>query len=376
MAMKYELHAQFPFALKDSATQAFAISVLVGKRKEHPSWKEIQQLQNTFEGINILAQSIVTPYKEQARMGTRREVGGYRYWIKYEANNFLNNQLKFMNQLGSELSLPDISLFPPGSWAIQARFTLRKPYLSKDDVDFYIIDNPVKKEWVFKVPYVAASQWKGALRAAIIRELASQLQSGEIDEKTFINKRLQLYRLFGNEKDGTAEFLNRIWADYRIKQNSTDAEVSLKNEIQKVEKEFEAKLKDKKLKVDNVEGFQGRLHFYPTFFDRIGLEVINPHDRKTGTGKQPIYFECVPAGTKGIFTLLYVPLDTGPREEATSRADLETVARGIRAMLTEYGFGAKTSSGYGVGDLNKKQSLVLPREIEGSFWQALEAKDV
>jgi len=59
----------------------------------------------------------------------------------------------------------------------------------------------------------------------------------------------------------------------------------------------------------------------------------------------------VPAGTPGIFTLLYVPpVNT---DENTARADLKAVAKGVKVMLTQYGFGAKTSSGYGVAKIDK-----------------------
>ena len=257
-------------------------------------------------------------------------------------------------------SLPNLSIFPPGSWAIQISFTLRKPYISGDDTNFYIIDNPIKKEWVFKVPYVAPSQWKGALRAAMVRQLAMKLLEKEIDEEKFFEERIRLYRLFGNEKDGTAEFLNQALARFRVETLSRDAEDEpkkqweqrVKQEIRKVAEQFESKLREKGYRVGDIEGFQGYLHFYPTFFDKIGLEVINPHDRKTGTSaKGPIYFECVPQGTKGTFTLLYVPsyLSDKP-EEAQNQAkrDLKTVLRGLYTMFKRYGFGAKTSSGYGV----------------------------
>jgi hypothetical protein len=123
--MKHEFHAQFPFALKDSATQAFAISVLVGKREEHPSWKAVHQLQNTFEGINLLAQSIITPYKEQARIGTRRDPGGYYYWIKHKADAFLKKQVSFINSIGLSPTLPNLSLFPFSSWALEIYFALK-----------------------------------------------------------------------------------------------------------------------------------------------------------------------------------------------------------------------------------------------------------
>ncbi len=208
-------------------------------------------------------------------------------------------------------SLPDLSIFPRGSWAIQVNFTLKKPYISKDDMDFYIIDNPVKKEWVFKVPYVAPSQWKGALRSAMRRLRGYTTWEDETDDK-------QMTRLFGNVKTESEEFS------------------------------------------------RGYLYFYPTFFDRIGLEVINPHDRKTGVGKQPIYFECVPAGTQGTFTLLYVPMSE--IDAKTSKEDLKAVAKGIKIMLTQYGFGAKTSSGYGVAYVNEVK--VEPKHIHKVFMES------
>ena len=271
-------------------------------------------------------------------------------------------------------ALPDLSLFPPGTWAIQVTFTLRKPYISRDDVDFYILDNPVKKEWVFKVPYMAPSQWKGALRAAMIRELTIQLQEIRINEADFVKRRLQLYRLFGNEKDGTAEFLNRTLTFFRVgplPQDANDEETQeewkkrVKQEMETVAEEFVNLLKEKGYRRGDNEGFQGRLRFYATFFDKIGMEVINPHDRETGAGKHPIYFECVPAETSGVFTLLYVPIGGGPKDEETCKADLEAVAQGIRAMLTTYGFGAKTSSGYGVADVTPDDDI----KVEPTKWR-------
>ncbi len=284
-----------------------------------------------------------------------------------EFQNFLRNRVRWMaSVLGLVYqqtivvpALPDLSRFPPGTWAVQVTFTLRKPYISKDDVDFYILDNPVKKEWVFKVPYVAPSQWKGALRAAMVRELVMAFGEGEINEDEFVEKRLQMYRLFGNEKDGTAEFLNRTLARFRVgpppQENGKEAtrqwRERLERETKVVAEEFESALRENGYRVGDIESFQGRLHFYPTFFDRIGQEIINPHDRKKGAGKHPIYFECVPPETSGIFTLLYVPIGGGPKDETTCKADLEAVVQGIRAMLTTYGFGAKTSSGYGVAKI-------------------------
>ncbi len=376
--MKHEFHAQYAFALKDSTTQPFALDWLVGKSTRVPHrWPEIRELgpgADDFARLMVLAQAIATGYKDQARVGGRRDPGGLYYWIRHKSRAWLQKRMKLMQDaLGLtnhhdtlSPSLPDLSTFPPGSWAVQVAFTLKKPYISKDDTVFYILDNPVKKEWVFKVPYVAPSQWKGALRAAMVRKLVEYLHAGKKDgkdftEEHFIQERIQLYRLFGNEKDGTSEFLNRALALKRVgprPENGSKEEIKEwedrfkreQKEQKEIEKKYDKRLREEKYKVGEIKGYRGRLHFYPTFFDRIGLEVINPHPRDTGAGKNPIYFECVPEETPGVFTLLYVPLDAGPKDEDTIKADLAAVARGIRAMLTEYGFGAKTSSGYGVAE--------------------------
>jgi len=366
MLVKAEFHAHFAFALQDSTTQAFALDWLVDKSPHAPhSWREAREVGfeiDDFARLTILAQAIVTGHKDHARVGGRKDPSGLHYWIRHKSGEWLREQLNFMRNVfeletDSPLSpfLLDLSLFPPGSWAVQVHLTLKKPYISKDDVDFYILDNPVKKEWVFKVPYMAPSQWKGALRSAMMRKLVDALRSSQIDEEGFTRERLRLYRLFGNEKDGTAEFLNRALTNHRASTRSGDAPQAQEWEelYKQVALEFEENVRAAGYRTENVEGFQGRLHFYPTFFDRIDLEVINPHDRKTGAGKNPIYFECVPAGTEGVFTLLYVPLDQvgrSSREEIEQEAedDLKAAAEGIKAMLTEYGFGAKTSSGYGV----------------------------
>ncbi len=189
----------------------------------------------------------------------------------------------------------NLDILPPYSVFIQFAFTLAKPYLSRDENLFYIIDNPVRREKVFGRPYVAASSWKGSLRAALC-----QLGHCEDDE--------QIRRLFGNERGVEAQDWLR----------------------------------------------SGRLHFYPTFFDKVGLEVINPHDRKTRVGKNPILFESVPKGTSGCFTLLYVPFDLVGKDlgETGKQAakDLKLICKGLHALFTVYGFGAKASSGFGAAD--------------------------
>jgi len=137
---------------------------------------------------------------------------------------------------------------------------------------------------------------------------------------------------------------------------------------------------------DDETGKAGRLHFYPTFFDKTSLEIINPHNRKTKVGKNPILLESVPAGATGTFTLLYAPLDRIGNEKADPARkqkalpaevaeDLELVAQGLQAMLTLYGFGAKTSSGFGLAVNAVRDGIVvvggLPYEAEPSVPDAV-----
>ena len=190
-------------------------------------------------------------------------------------------------------SLIDMSSLPAFSFSIQFTFTLEKPYISRDEQDFYIIDNPIRKDKVFGLPYVPPSSWKGSLRAAIW-----QLGHRADDE--------DIRRIFGNERK--TEEHKRLRA--------------------------------------------GRLDLFPTFFVKKGLEIINPHDREKRVGKYPILFESVPGGTSGHFTLLYVPFDLigneGEMIKKQVSRDILLIVKGLKAMFRDYGFGAKTSSGFGI----------------------------
>ncbi len=191
----------------------------------------------------------------------------------------------------------DLKVLPAYSFVIQITFVLAQPYISRDEQNFYIIDNPVRKDKVFGLPYVAPTSWKGSLRAAFAHPKSSA--ENEMLRDTVL-------RLFGNEK-GEQE-----------------------------QAKFHA----------------GRLFFYPTFFTKKSLEIINPQDRKLRSGKNPIPIESVPRCSEGIFTLLYVPFDQieGYTESIGKQAtnDLELVMKGLHAMFRTYGFGAKTHSGFGL----------------------------
>lgn len=82
---------------------------------------------------------------------------------------------------------PDIYVkkLPPYSFIIQANFKLKQPYFSKDDDEFYIIQNPILKEKVFKVPMIRGSGWKGSLASAF-KDLINEEANLEKEKKSLI----------------------------------------------------------------------------------------------------------------------------------------------------------------------------------------------
>ena len=239
-------------------------------------------------------------YKNDVRDGYRGLItsGGYKRYIE------------FCKEILDKLDLyqpdPHINTLPKYSFFLRFKFTLRKPFYSHDDEDFYIIDNPVVKEHVLKIPMMRPSSWKGNLRSNMIK-------INNITEKDCDNPLIK--SLFGcADKEGKAHK-------------------------------------------------KGCLIFYPTYFDDIGLEVINPHDRKTRAGTNPILYEVVPKDSRGVFSLLYVPFDLIGKEEKEIKErvaeDIQLISKGLKAMFRDYGFGAKTSSGYGVARPDLKEGIIV-----------------
>jgi len=370
--MHREFMGYFNLLQTSGNTQRAAIDFLLGKGNAPDDLRHFAEITDPLARMDLLAQALLTSYKDYARAGLRREGGGlpelYRSRMFQEAMDCRYQQ---MNTLGLMPALPDMDMLPFGSFALTFTFTLRTPYISKDDVSLHILDNPVRKDRVFGLPMVASTTWKGLLRATMMQPLASDLLSKKIDENVFVKKRLQLYRLFGNEADGAAEFLARAWAQFRAgpRPENRDETAAWKEKfhkaLEKVSEEFDRVLREKKYRIGEMEGFQGALYFYPTFFTRLSLEVINPHDRQSNAGKQPIYFECVPDGAHGTFSLLYAPFDLIGADEAEIRrqalADLQLVAEGLKEMFLTYGFSAKRTSGYGVAEETVTNGLLTGR---------------
>jgi CRISPR-associated protein Cmr2 len=191
----------------------------------------------------------------------------------------------------------DLSILPPLSFFLRADFVLETPYLSRDDRAFSVTENPVRKDWVFGLPLIAATTWKGALRNACLLEAREAVD-----------------RLFGPEPP---------------KNSRGDESAAALHE--------------------------GRICTFASFFTQIATEIVNPHDRIRRIGKNPIRIECVPRGARSRLALLYLAI---PRDDASRRlspvefrnqvaVDLIAVAGCVRGAMRDYGVSAKKSSGYG-----------------------------
>ncbi|OPY19715.1 MAG: RAMP superfamily protein [Methanobacterium sp. PtaU1.Bin097] len=263
------------------------------------------------------------------------------------------NMIKFINlseeyDLIKSLGISEIKRINADlnhSYLFKIDFKLKKSYISKDDEEFYIIDNPICKDKVFKTPLVRPSSWKGALRYSAMRNVLGK----EGLEK--VNARIIMLRLFGNEKKKMTNFLDK--------------------EFGKLNSGYKKKVEG--IYHDKNPNLRGRLVFYPTFFDEVNLDVITPHDRKTKTpSRGPIYFETVPLKKRGkncIFNLLYFPFDLIGKKNTNNEinSDLTFLIDSISDMFIKHGFGAKTTSGYGIVKDEIKFKVNDNSEKEGTF---------
>jgi CRISPR-associated protein Cmr2 len=301
--------------------------------------------------------------RDYAVSGDRKTGGGYKslvHMANQPGNSLYAKDLMALNldrlrSLGLLVDAPDLNALPPGSWFLQFTFTLAKPWMSKDDDPFYVTEsvNPVRKDKVFKVPMMSAASWKGLLRWTAMH-LCLVRQKDSLTPEQFAQERFRQTLLFGDEKGeepgGTkdfAAFLDALRPEARA--------------------EYERRLRQHYgvQPGEPLPHHSGRLTFYPTFFNLIDVEVINPHSRRTKAGTHPIYLECVPIGAEGIFSLLYVPFDLIGQDEAEIRRqaaeDLRLVAEAIRAMMLTYGFSAKRTSGYGTAQERVNDGFVQIR---------------
>lgn len=227
-----------------------------------------------------------------------------KYWQQKISTDYYEQKSQEEVVLFKELFPADqfiaLQELPKCSFTIRIDFKLSKPYISRNDEDFYVIDNPIVRDKVFRIPMVRPSGWKGALSGA-------------------------LYQL---ELTSDREFVKRVFGEVK---ESGDEE-------------------------KRESGTAGRMHIYPSFFldAKTGVEVINPRERKSQAGTKPIPFEVVKQGSSSTFSMLYVPFDCiGKNDDKTIsdiQKDVRNLLQGIQGMFRTYGFGAKTSSGFGTAE--------------------------
>lgn len=252
----------------------------------------------------------------------------------------------------------------PGSFGMQVEFKLSSPYYSKDDEEFYIIDNPILKDRAWKIPMVRGSAWKGSFFRAACKELNNFVEKEDIYNtiKCFSN----IVRIFGTgseeirmlEKEIDKHFEEgeneKAIFDKLIRYGLEELGVNLmitrggKSVVEQVWIQIK----------DSINVKKGRMIFYPTYFDKLSLEVINPHNSKTKAGSQPIYYEIVPENTKGNFQILYIPYDAvitpinGLKKQIQS--DIEFTKNIIEA-ISDAGIGAKSKLGWGRFAVDKEK---------------------
>lgn len=244
----------------------------------------------------------------------------------------------------------------PYSFYIEVRISLKSPYFSRDDDNFYLISNPVLKDAAFKLPMVRGSGLKGAL-AGVGKKLVNENMSDYFESYV---------RVFGT---GSEEYRELI--DYIVNKNDNkDLSAKLfdfllfrlgirltKDKIERIKSDphdFLIKELSKRFEANLFENtpflhpHRGRAIFYPVFFNNLSLEVINPHDRNKRAGTKPIYYEVVPSGEKGYLRIAYVPFDGVSSKDIFEQyeKDCEFLKKCVYG-LSKSGIGAKTKLGWG-----------------------------
>jgi len=315
----------------------------------------------------------------------------------FEINNPDNPIQKIQNISGIIIDKENIKKlvekFPKYSFAVWVKFQLLGPYFSKDDDEFNIIQNPVLKEHVFKVPIVRGSSWKGALAGAF-KKLLNEKDNNTKNENnnTKINTKIieSYLRIFGagsenikviesylkekskdlkNFKENVLEFMlfglglkvdKKAIEDIKNAHNEENLLELLRNKISDKFKNYQSNLPLE------FQTHKGRAIFYPTYFNKISLEIINPHDRRKRAGTAPIHYEVVPKNTEGILQIVYIPFDGVLKQDdilkEEVKRDLNYLCKAINILSTA-GIGAKTKLGWGMFKLEKKYFCVKDNEI-------------
>lgn len=280
---------------------------------------------------------------------------------------------------------------PTYSFILWSEFELNNSYFSRDDDNFYLIQNPVLKEQIFKIPMIRGSSWKGSLASAFKDIINDEKEKTKVIDSYFrifgagseSIQNLESYFKNKSEKEGLTNLKDKGIKEKIVELLLFELGITLnKEEINKIKSGeivdvitewLTSKSKDYIVKSKlpfELRTHKGRVVFYPTFFDKISLEVINPHDRSKRTGKAPIFYEVVPTGSRGILQIVYIPFDLSTNKDEIE-SDINYLISAIE-ILSEKGIGAKTKLGWGSYKLMHRYYYITNQngiDIQNKEWK-------
>jgi len=244
----------------------------------------------------------------------RNEQGEHKVLdVPFKAGTFGFNAASFSK---SEV----LEAYPQYSARLLLHFKLISPLLSRDDDPFYLIDNPTRKDHIFKSPYLSAASVKGLSFDAYQRAFTASESGGSYRQQDEYAQ-----RLFGLADDGV---------EYQDEQNDSQ---------------------------------RGRLRFSPIWFRQLQFLVINSRDPNSGQGGVPIQFEAVAANQNACLELVYFnPFGIENSSEQTVRDDLARWLASVASWWPVLGIGGKRLAGYG-------QIQIESVEIQAVNWSGMEA---
>ena len=300
----------------------------------------------------------------------------------------------------------DLKYLPKNSVLIKISFTLKKPYTSRDEGEFHIIE----ENFLF--------QWKDKERKKIKKEL-NRRYGFKLDEKdikiwddriefrtgkvvkdnefatVFINDKFVDILVIKKDKDGPNVYSSKVFENPIVRDKFTGLpmvrpstwkghlrfaagrvdEINGKKLDERTRREIVRRLFGSES--DDENALKGRLYFFPTFFEeKPERDVITPLKRDTRTpARGPIPIEVMKAGSEGEFYLLYVPYPGGKdfkKEEVEE--DLRFLAEALKLMFYTYGFSAKKTSGFGVIEKLKEDNVVVRPEDKKDIFSILYTK--
>jgi len=304
----------------------------------------------------------------------------------------------------------DLEYLPKNSVLIKISFTLKKPYTSRDEGEFHIIE----ENFLF--------QWKDKEIKKIKKELNRRYGSkldDKLDEKdikiwddrikfrtgkvvkdnefatVFINDKFVDILVIKKDKDGPNVYSSKVFENPIVRDKFTGLpmvrpstwkghlrfaagrvdEINGKKLDERTRREIVRRLFGSES--DDETALKGRLYFFPTFFEEEARrDVITPLKRDTRTpARGPISLEVMKPGSRGNFYLLYVPYPQGKNfKEEEVEEDLRFFAKALKLMFYTYGFSAKKTSGFGVIEKLKEDDVVVRPEDKKDIFSMLYAK--